>query len=704
MRKNPRHLFLRLYKYDFKGFEKPLTAYIKDYDKKRPIVYYEHNKTNRSLQTEQDSVRNLDHLYLFEPALINILFVTKYLMYLQKNDIYEDVELQDLFELSLLMDSDKKPNTDAFNHAYISDSRRDEIQIYEKYYRLLLWVSMSVSDLEFHRRIMETLINSVPSNKDFFKLDDNYTFDSPFINYEKSSEILSVDSVSVSRHDEYITKMKSLENKFLEDLNTPENVLFDGDRINILVKDSPISLMFSLNKTDDGTIDDGKSKFKYTIEDINKSKIKITHPTNLQPAFINRRLSEHNGSWWNGRTSWDYTWQSYIESAANELENGTGIECIKETINKLREISFITLLKNNGTVQYKDGREPKKVSDIVNKYIDERLAIKQTYGDVVDSMISMASQYLFAYRNREVAIYYKSKNGYIVSFYKPYRRSVSKKLDSRAEYYDNDFNKIGVSEFYTDKIFTEKEKKDIYGGRIGGTDKHVDSKGKVKTYNKEKRERLRKYITNETFKDIFSKGSPIAIDYHNPDKDITSSYLKKLKTLTENNDGTQSFNNLTYPMNTFINRLNNIFAHNSLNTYSKYLHNSIKVNGYANIKNYNKVVKYISENKIETLYTPSEDYELNDNFGAVSRHTNPREKVIYKVKRGKIIDTEEHSAFDFHIEFGDVEYVRGNSNNNRSIKDFLDNIKEKEYNPNHRKERKEKRNTEQYKHKTLPKN
>lgn len=647
-KKDPKHLFLRVYQKNFGGYEKPLSEHIKDYNKERPIKYYKYNDTSQAIQSKHRRVRNLDHLFIWKEALINTIFVVKYLTYLQQNGLYEDIEIQDIYEMSLLMDSDQRPKTEVFKYAYISDSKRNEIHIYSKYYMLRLWIYLGISDLEFYRRIMETLVNAVPNNKGVFTLSDNYSFDSDMIKYNSDSSDADI-SVSVGikskRQRDCNVKLRELESQFLKDLKTPtENVFFDGDRITVLIKNSPVSLMFGLRKTTKGS-----HKHVYEIKppttDYNTvNKIEVSHPCELQPAFIDREKSERCNSWWSGRSSWDFTWEEYITKSADLLENGGDEDVKKESINKLREISYVLRLKNDGLIQYNDGRPSKKVSEIINDYLDKRQSIKDDYDDIKYSMSKISTQLLTSLRyKKEIMVCYKTDNGYVVSFYKPYIRSISKKVDSRAEFYDKNFKLIGVSSFYTDYFLTTSE---ING--LSLTSSSVNFK----------RNEIRKELYKKTFENIFENSNPISVDYYDPKKNSgVGNYLRNLEKLTDGNDGTQTLNITSYPLNMYNNKMEQLYVANNIDGYISKMHESMEVNGYANIRGYKKVVKYLNENSFYPVYMDIDDYELNPDYGVLESHRVPRKKLLFKVRGGKLIDTEKFTSFKTHIGFKDVEYV-----------------------------------------------
>lgn len=669
MRKITRHLFLRLYKHDYKGFKKPLTMYIKDFDKTIPLRYYSSNNTSK---TFQKNFRNLDELLLYKNAIINILFAIRYLIYLQKNDTYEDISLQQIFELSLLTDEDKKPNTKAFKSSYFTDSRRKEINIYQNYYRLLLWDSMGITDLEFSRRVSECLINSNLANRNIFTLDDDVTFKSPYINYDKSTPYIASPSDITNKQFEVNKKLKEIEEQFLIDIDAPKNgVYFDGNKITVLIPNSPISLMFDL-----------KPYFKkYSVGGTKKEhnydgSLKFSHSTELQPSFINKRKSERSGHWWNGRTAWDTNWLKVIDETLDFLSDSENFSK-EDIIENLSFIRFILLLKNNGNVK----KSGKNIQDVISEYTKKRNEIKKEYKSVINGQIELATSLLHSYRRREVAVYFQTEIGYIVAYFKPYKIGVSKKLETRAEFYDNDFKKVESSSHYTNVIFSEKQKEEIYNG-VGN-----------------KKEKLRREITKRTFEVLFRDSNPISIDYSHPN---TSQYLKELNLLTTENDGTQMYNHLLYPLVLFKSKLAKMMSANSVDSYISSLEKSISFNGYVDVKNYSKVVKYLSEDLLEVHTLFSNDYEIPIDHGAISKHSEIREKIFFKVKNGKMLDTEKYSSFTEHFKFSDVEYTSAYELSS-VIRKFQQQRKFKMIDPidNYLEKKLKERNIEKYKHKKV---
>lgn len=681
-----KHLFLRLYQKDYKGQEKPLTEYIKDFDKNIPIKFYGHNDTSRSLER---NFRNLDELILYKKAFINIMFAIKYMDFLQYKDRYEDISLQEIFELSLLMDGDKHPDTDVFRDAYISDSRRNEMNIYETYYSLLLWNKLGVTDLEFSRRILDCLTNSVPSNKSSVTLDDGIPYTSPYIDYVKSDASGAVFNENVPLQSEYNKELKIIEDELLLKIKAPKNIHFDGNRFTILIEDSPISLMFDIKSSKIYNIGGirneniRKNNFRKSDHNHHIGGINVQHPTQLQPAFIDREKSERSGSWWNGRTSWDYVWRDVIDESSKLIMNVQNVDNnptnAKKIIDKLDVISFILLLKNGGNIKGTGD----DINDVLDDYRAKRSVVKNKYSKIIKAQTKLSSIFLESYRDREVVLFYESSGGYIAAFYKPYKKSEILKLDSRAEFYDKDFHKVGESSFYSDFIVTQTYKKKFFDG------------------GKKNNDRLKKDMIMRTFKKVSSESNIIAIDYSGVN---TSQQLKQYVQLTKGNDGTQAFSPHVYQLELFKTSLKRMVIANSIDTYILKLQEQINLNGYADVNDYKKAVDIVTNDKMFVDIIDSEDFLLPPDTGAQTCPSTTRDIVMFYYKNGRKINTENFSSFERHIEFTDVEYLDAlDSTKFResvSNKDYTNFTELVEYEENYLQKRRDKRKKMIYKKST----
>lgn len=632
-----KHLFLRLYQKGYKGFEKPLTAFIQDYDKSESVKFYEFGKTDRPMMR---IFRNLDDLFLHKSAITSHVFCNRYLTYLQENDIYDDISVQGIYELSLLMDKDKSkhPKTTQFNAAYISDSRRFEIVIYHNYYRLLLWSTMGCTDLELSRRVDDCIFNSVPSNN--VSLDDGIGYKHhPFIDYSKSNNILAVTSDLRAKQIEYNKELRECEESLLKRLKTPKNVLFDGNRFTVCIPDSPMSLMFDIKQSRTYNIGGIKSenvKSKRFVKSNWKhyqGGINIQHPTQLQPAFVNRDISERCGSWWNGRTTWDYTWRETIDESITLIQNGliSGDLDTKDVLERLELISFILLLKNGGVVK---GTSDDVVT-LFKNYKVERERINRKYKTLLEAQVSMATTFMKSHSKRGVSLFYESVNGYVVATYYPYTRSTSKKLDSRAVFFDKEFNQIGVSEFYNDFVVDGKYRKGYFdGGR--------------KDFN-----RLREDMIELTFKKLMYESRVIGIDYEsfNP-----QTHLMQIVSLMSD-DGSNMVTHWSYPPQWFNTKLRSLMVANSIDTYSELIQKHVYEYGFADVNDYTKSVDLIMKDKIIIKRCWNDEYEISQESGALTYPNLERQIVQYAYRNGRIIDSENFSAVDKHVEFTDVDYA-----------------------------------------------
>ncbi len=634
-----KHLFLKLYHKGFQGFEKPLTEYIKDFDKTVPLKFYEYGKTDRPLQR---IFRNLDELFLHKNAITNNIFASRYLKSLQNMDLYEDITLHEVYELSLLKDKDKSkhPNTQQFKDAYISDSRRAEIVIYESYYRFLLWRDLGCTDLELSRRVDDCLFNSVTSNN--ISLDDGIGFkNNPFIDYNKSNNIIAIPSDLKAKQDAYVSELRECEESLLERIKIPNGVLFDGNRFTVCIPNSPMSLMFDIKKQSRvynvGGIKSDMVKSKRFVKTNHKhyqGGINIQHPTQLQPAFINRNSSERCGSWWNGRTTWDYTWRDVIDEAITLIQNGISDGEIDANglLERMELISFILLMKNGGNIKGTD----ENIIDVIKAYKTEKQKIKAKYKKVINAQVELASTLMKSYSNRGISLFYESRNGYVVATYYPYNLSETRKLDSKAVFFDKDFKQIGVSEFYSDLVVDSTYKKKYFDGGFKDLD------------------RLRNELSELTFKKLAEESRIIAVDYESFN---TQTHLMQIITLTDGNDGTQMISPWCSPPQLFKSKLRSLMVANSIETYTELLQKHIYEYGFADVNDYTKSVELIMDDKIRIKRTWNEDFYIPTETGALTHPNLSRAIVQYAHRNNRTIDTENFSSLENHVEFTDVDYA-----------------------------------------------
>ncbi len=623
-----KHLFLRLYKDNFRGVKKPLSYYAKDFDKNEKVFF---NILGDKSYTTEKKFRNLDELFLTENAFFNLIFAFKYLSYYQSIDTHSNKSIQEIFELSLLSDNDEKPNDEGFKFAYFSDSKREELIIYRKLNILLLWKQLGISDLEFSRRIEECLVNVIPSSG-IASLSDGLKYKNPFIDYKKSNTYVTKSNNIVDDLKVYQNKLSELEKKFTDSLDMPKTVLFDGTRFTIIIPKSPISLMFDIKNPKIYNIG-GKKNSNCKVKDETRSSytggISIIHPTSLQPAFIDRKKSERCGSWWNGRSAWDYTWKEVIDKAILDITNSTNT---KGVVEKLELISFILLLKNGGKIK-KSGFD---IIDLIVDYRDERNKIVKEYNNVVEAQKELASTLFHSYRNRKpVNIIFKCVNGYAVVNYKRYKLSEEKKLDSSATFYNENLKKIGVSSFYTDNAseYNDAYKRKVYDG------------------GRENKLKLKKAIVSATFLAIFKSSNILSIDYKSDNERESIKRYNKLL----NNDGTHTLNNYIMPVEVITSRLNTIYTANSINTYATKLQEQINKIGYVDVNEYSKSIEII-ENGIANDFVYSSNYDLDIDTGAKTKHNKKRFIVQYNNMEREYIDTEFYSSFFEHVQYQDVKY------------------------------------------------
>lgn len=631
-----KHLFLKLYKHNHENIDKPMTEFINDFDKTIPLFYNPYGNVNETVYAH---FRNFDDLFLEHKCVQSLWFTYRYLKYLQNNNLYQDINIQEIFKLALLTDKDTKPKTDVFKFAYISDIKREEIKIYSDYYRLLLWDSLHISDLEFNRRVKDILHNSVPSNKSIL-LDDGISFTNPFVDYDKSKLEYAIGNGLNERLIQNNNERRILETKLISDLGMPDSVLFDGSRFTIIIPNSPISLMFDVGeyienkKFKDVLIKESDSDMKSRsmisynviergVTNKNIKPIEVSHPCVLQPAFMNREVSERCGAFWNGRSAWDFTFRNIIENAIMLLSSGgDSVNCI----NNMKLISFILLLKNDGLVN------GIKASDIIFEYRKKRSELSDKYIDVSTAQLDICKSLFNSHIKRGVCIIYEAHNGYISVEHKPYNLSDDKKIQTNAIFYDKNFKKIGVSSFYTDFVLNKTLKlvKDSKKNKHTMTPKDI--------------------MIEQTYKLITRDTRILAIDYISVNRDIQ---VKNYVDLVCNDDGTIKMKPQIYQIELFNSNFIRVSSGNSLCTYVGLLIKQIKTNGYANVKNYSKVLDII--NKVDVHEIESDDYhQFIEQFGA---ETPPsfRRDIIYYSLNGEYLNCEDYSALN-HVEFVDVKY------------------------------------------------
>lgn len=632
MLKTPKHLFLKLYQGDVTTGEKPLSYYINDYDKEIPVKIYHDNNISKPINKY---FRNLDEIFLFVNSTSNHLFVLNYLIYLQAKGVKVDISIQDIFELSIVKDSTlhDEHRSKAFKYAYITDSRRNEIQIYQQFFMLNMWADLGITDLEFRRRVLDSLVNSTPSFKHFKPLKwGDHTFKSPFIDQKNSHNTFTFPNNDAIMHGDYRKELCDLEKKLLEDIDAPENIFFDGHRFTIIIKDSPVSLMFDIEDSKTYNIGGRTMRNKAKMSKSNHNRytggINIKHPTKLQPAFVNKEASERNNSWWNGRTSWDYTWRGFIDTMLEEVKSGKDLE---ESIKNLELISFILLLKNGGKVK-KSGND---ISKIFSDYRTKRDEVKTKYHSVIVSQSSLAKELYFD-SNREISFIHESANGgYIVSFYKRYIKHPTKKVSSRAIFYDKDFKVVGKSSSYKDYIPTTHRIR-----TIRGKDKKNDAG-------------VSKYISDLTFEKITRDCNVLSIDYVGSN---VSDQLRELDLLAIRNDDTHSLHHMVYIPEFFKYRLSEMYKINSIKSYADQLMTQVSKYGFANVNDYDGATDILNGDNLVTDYIDSSEYVIND-VGATSGFIKERRVVIFRDKRtNKMIDTEYYSSLEKHVPFEGVKY------------------------------------------------
>lgn len=609
--KQPKHLFLALYGKNFNGHAKALTEYIQDYDKTKPLMYFGHDDVSHPLY---NYFRNLDELPLNEKSFINFEFALTYMRFLQSNDTYEDISLQRIFELSCLRDVDKEvhPDTAAFRAAYRTDSNKAMLNVHIKSFQAQTLLTLGCTDLEFSRRLMDTCSNAE------LLLDDGTVL------------VNSFNEALITQKSNYNKALVELEKSLLERIDAPSNVVFDGTRFTIF--QSTTTLMFDIDGSPvkynvGGRHDDSISKRNSNVCSHEQyfGGVNISQPTifstSTKDIKARQLLTRENKKI---TDTYDYDFKEVIDSVLLSLSGGVDIEFTKTG---LELISFILLLKNGGKT-----KRGECISEIFDQYKSKRNSIHHEHSgrELTQAQISVATQLVESSRGeRETVVFLESNDGgYISVFSKYYIKSKSKKLSTRAEFYDKDLNLIGETSEYKHYVMTRGEEKRLFKNEW----KHKSTK-----------EHLAKEMMTRTFRELFSTSKVLAIDYAGVN---TKSQLRDTLAAFELKE--------THPLELSKSSFKKVSIANSITTYASLLQKQIKYNGFADIQNYEKAVQIIKEG-IMVSAIESENYDVSDEY-AENTPTLDREVQVFIDENDNIIDCQKYSALKHHVRFGDVEY------------------------------------------------
>ncbi|BAV39225.1 hypothetical protein BPT24_100 [Tenacibaculum phage pT24] len=611
MNKIKKHLFQELYNDDFNP-KKSLSYYIKDYNKNIPVRFFDGYDINN---VKSKCFRNMDEVFLYTPLIQNAVFVYKYLVYLRNTENKKDITLQHIFRLSLLNESDfeKFPkDDDAFNFAFLDDYSKKAIKTYSKRTLCNLWFGLGVVDLEFRRRIEEVNINSLESSK-LVKV-NGISFLNDLFDYSKNSNYGRVNSDKLCKIYDYQREIKECENDFISKINLPSDVYFDGHRFTVLMKDEPVDLMFDIDESKTynigGNIKKSIENFKIRNHEHYIGGENIKFPTKMSKSVKNRKVSIECGSFENVLDSWDYNIKTIIDGVLNGNIDSEALE----------RYSFILMLKNGGKT--KNGIE---FSELVDDYKREKYEIKLKYDEYIKTTIQTLTNLVYKH-DSSVSFLYKSENGYIVSTYR--RNKIKKyqnKLVSHAEFFDNNFNKVGEVENYrhfeVTKYFKSKNSNNLFERMI-----------------------------YETFKQIVNDTSFILYDLEH---DSSKQFVKDYHNIIESKK--LSINEYSAPLGIINNRYEKIFKANSLDYFAKKLSNQIWEYGYADINNYTESVSLLKSGRLFINKTHSSEKYINIVNDEYELHNVDRYLISYINDNGVKIDTIDFSSFD-NIRFNDINY------------------------------------------------
>ncbi len=185
---------------------------------------------------------NVSELIMYKPAFINTQFVMRYVNFLASNKMNSEISLQEIYALSILSDKDSEnhPKTAVFRHAYLDDIKTKFLVSTSKRKFLEFIYSLDINELEFRRRVKDTLFNTeietINQKNPYIETCDTFnTFKSPSLLYNELSN--------------YNHKLKDLEINLLNLLYFPEGELhFFGSHFLLIKGDSKYTLNIEENE------------------------------------------------------------------------------------------------------------------------------------------------------------------------------------------------------------------------------------------------------------------------------------------------------------------------------------------------------------------------------------------------------------------------------------------------------------------------
>ncbi|WP_298347921.1 hypothetical protein [uncultured Dokdonia sp.] len=573
MNKNKTSIFLELIFESSEKSKKPLLSYIQEFDSSIPIYLYQANNLEQVVEKEY---KHIDHLFLDNLAAVNVVFLMKYLWKLRSIDKSMDISVQKIIELSLLEDADDKPDCKVFEDSYLPDVEKRIIMRHRKFVHCKILASLNPIDLEFYRRLQECITNSQIELKDYYTLDNEKTLVNPFIDYENNNIDLKV--ISYVNH---IKEKKDANKRFLDTIKAPEDVYFDGERLTFLDKDSPVSMIFNINRNNKKYNVGGRKVENHHGTEI-IGGIDVEHPSTLTLSFNSKLTGEKiKKNAWN---SYDYNWSNVLHDTIKELGSASSQTNRKELIDKLKRIELILELKNGNS------KNSKNLIKNIREHSLRVVGIESRYDEPVDNLVNLATE-LITSTDKGIMVVFDTSNGYIkVEIFKSKLNKV-RKLETRATFYnENNEAVMTISPYFEDTI-TEKDKTDIFGHKSGTFRKSFSG---YKTF------------LRVNFSRFFQYSTPILVDYNGH---LDFDRLKSLEIdISESNSVRSSV--LSSPPNVVNNKIENLYYVNNISTYLFWLNRVIE-NGNLPPMDYLRNVNLIYT-KMKFLQNP--DIELQENY------------------------------------------------------------------------------------------
>ncbi|KEZ93526.1 hypothetical protein IL45_04755 [Nonlabens ulvanivorans] len=162
---------------------------------------------------------NISELFLQEDMFINNIFVYKYASFLQAHNINRDISIEEVYQLSTLLDKDsaQHPDTDEFRHAYFNDKEKQNFYISRKTKFLEFIYSLDLNDLEFRRRVKDVLYNSTQREVNTLN---------PYVISKENNPDLGMATKVFTQLKEYNITLQTLENNLLNSLDDFKSSLF----------------------------------------------------------------------------------------------------------------------------------------------------------------------------------------------------------------------------------------------------------------------------------------------------------------------------------------------------------------------------------------------------------------------------------------------------------------------------------------------